>query len=234
MRYPMKLLLPLICLLVVLGNGFVSIPVSGQAVSTDQIQQHYHRAETAWKNRSSLLEAKVRVDQVLEEAPDHADALKLRAEVLMAMRRYMEALEDASRAIEISPKDGSAYLIHAEAARLNGDIELARTSLERAAKLMMNAGAAVHLQLSESAMRLGESDWAKAESYARVAHAQEPKNAQTYYQLARIFVLQGRIEAGATILEKGLRSSLLDPAFILNDSTLQQLGDHPAVSEYVN
>ena len=228
----MKHLLPLICLLVVLGNGFVTVTASGQASSREQIQQHYHRAETAWKNRSSLLEAKVRVDQVLEEAPDHADALKLRAEVLMAMRRYSEALNDARRAVEISPKDGSAYLILAEAARLNDDVELARTSLQRAAKLMMNAGAGVHLQLSESAMRLGEDDWAKAESYARVAHAQEPKNAQTYYQLARVFLLQERVEAAATILEKGFRSSLLDPAYILNDSTLQQLENHEAVANY--
>lgn len=200
--------------------------------SSEDIQQQFHRAETAWRNRSSLLEAKVRVDQVLEKAPNHADGLKLRAEVLMAMRRYTEALTDAERAIELSPNDGSAHLVLAEAARLNGDTELARISLENAGQLSINEGAALHLKLSESAMRLGEEGWTKAESFARVAHAKEPENAQAYYQLARIFILQNRMEAGATILEKGFRSSLLDSDYIRNDSTLQKLVDHSALSDY--
>ena len=209
--------------------------VPGQCVygqSTEEIQQQFYRAETAWRNRSSLLEAKVRVDQVLEEAPNHSDALKLRAEVLMAMRRYKEALLDAQKAIELSPNDGAAYLVLAEAARLNGDKELARTSLENAGRLSINDGAAIHLKLSESAMRLGNEGWTKAESFARVAHAKEPENAQAYYQLARIFILQNRIEAGATILEKGFRSYLLDPEYIRTDSTLQKLSDHPVLNEF--
>ena len=224
----MKHTLLLLCMVLSL------LPASRQAwgQSVDEIQQQYHRAETAWKNRSSLLEAKVRVDQVLEGEPDHADALKLRAEVLMAMRRYTEALMDAQRATQLSPNDGAAYLVLAEAARLNGDIALARTSLENAGRLSINDGAAIHLKLSESAMRLGEQGWTKAESFARVAHAKEPENIQAYYQLARIFILQNRKEAGATILEKGFRSMLLDPDYIRNDSTLQKLADHPVINEY--
>lgn len=199
---------------------------------SEEIQQQYHRAETAWRNRSSLLEAKVRVDQVLEEAPNHADALKLRAEVLMAMRRYKEALGDVQKAIEFNPNDGSAFLVLAEAARLNGDDALARSALEEAGRLSINDGAAIHLKLAESAMRLGEQGWTKAESFARVAHAKEPDNVQAYYLLARIFILQNRTEAGATILEKGFRSSLLDPEYIRADSTLQKLSDHPALNDF--
>lgn len=223
----MKHSILLFCLLLLL------LPVSGTlGQSVDDIQQQFHRAETAWKNRSSLLEAKVRVDKVLEGAPDHADALKLRAEVLMAMRRYKEALADAQKAIQLSPDDGAAFLVLAEAARLNGDIALARTSLENAGRLTINDGAAIHLKLSESAMRLGKEGWTKAESFARVAHAKEPENVQAYYLLARIFILQDRTEAGATILEKGFRSSLLDPEYIRTDTTLQKLADHPAINGY--
>ena len=211
----------------------VGMPVYGQQASPEQVQRHYHRAETAWKNRTSLLEAKVRVDRVLEEAPDHADALKLRAEVLMAMKRYEEALRDSRRATELNPDDPSAYLILAESARLDDRESLARQSLDKAATLSINEGADFHLKLSRSAMLLGEDDWPKSESYARIAHAKEPDNVEAYYQLARVFVLRGNREAGAKILEKGLKAFLLDPDYIRNDATLQSLEDHPTLEAYL-
>ncbi len=224
--------LPIVCVAVVLGL-YPARVVYSQASSTDQIQQHYHRAETAWKNRTSLLEAKVRVDRVLEEAPNHADALKLRAEVLIAMRRYREAIGDAQRATELNKEDGSAYLILAEAARLHGDKMLARRALDTAAMLSMEEGADFHLKLSRSAMLLGEPEWTKAESYARVARAKDPQNPEVYYQLARVFMVRGRADDAATILEQGFQASLLDPVYIRNDSTLSDLNDHVQLVPYL-
>ena len=204
----------------------------GQAQSADQLQQHYHRAETAWKNRTSLLEAKVRVDQILEQAPDHEDALKLRAEVLMAMKRYREAVIDSKRATELNPDDAAAHLILAEAARLTGNKPMARRSLERAAVLSVNEGADFHLKLSQSALLLGPEDWGRAESYARLAYAKEPDNAEAYYQLARVFVLRDNADAGATILEQGFEAEMVDTEYIRNDTTLNQLLNHEQLARF--
>jgi tetratricopeptide (TPR) repeat protein len=208
-------------------------PVHGQAGPPEQIQRSLLRAETAWRNRTSLLEAKVRVDQVLEEAPNHADALKLRAEVLIAMQRYQEALVDAQRATEINPRDGAAYLILAEAARLNDDFDLARHSLERAAALAIEESADFHIRLSRSAMLLGEDDLDMAESYARVALAKDRNFAGAYYQLARIFLLKNRAEDAVSTLVRGFQAELLDPIYLENDSTLQILKDHQQIIEFM-
>ena len=99
---------------------------AGQIKPPEQVQMQFHRAQTAWRNQTSILEAKVRVDQVLRDAPNHAEAWKLRAEVLIAMQRYGDALHDAQQATLLAPEDGGAFLILAEAARLNNNADLAR------------------------------------------------------------------------------------------------------------
>lgn len=210
-----------------------TLPALGQGNPAEAVQRSFHRAETAWRNRTSLLEAKVRVDQVLEASPDHADALKLRAEVLLAMNRFREALEDARRATEINPRDGEAYFILAEAARLNGERMLARQSLETAATMAIDEGADFHIRLSRSAMLLGEEDWDLAESYARVALANNKNFAGAYYQLARVFLLLDREEDAITTLVRGFQAELLDPIYLENDSTLKALKDHDRIVDFV-
>ncbi len=204
----------------------------GQIKQPEQIQMQFHRAQTAWRNQTSILEAKVRVDQVLRDAPNHAEAWKLRAEVLIAMERYQDALHDAEKATLLDPGDGEAFLILAEAARLNQNNELAISSLEKAATLSINAGADFHIKLSRSAVLLGESELNMAESFARVALAKDPDYAEAYYQLARVFVLQKRIEDAATTLIRGFHAELLDPVYIGFDSTLATLRPHPKLKIY--
>ena len=208
--------------------------VFGQVKPEEQIQMNFHRAETAWRNRTNLLEAKVRADHVLRDAPDHANALKLRAEVLIAMERYAEALVDAERATELDPNDGSAYLIMTEAARLTGNLPLARTSLERAAQLALEEGADFHIRLSRSALLLEKQDWDMAESFARVALAKDRNYAAAYYQLARVFAIQDRDEDAITTLVRGFEADLLDAVYVRNDSTLGRLVTHQRLEEFVN
>ena len=206
----------------------------GQTQPSEQVQMEFHRAQTAWRNQTSILEAKVRVDQVLRDAPNHAEAWKLRAEVLIGMHRYEDALHDAEQAILLASEDGGAFLILAEAARLNDNAELARSSLEKAATLSINAGADFHIKLSRSAVLLGESELNMAESFARVALAKDPNYAEAYYQLARVFVLQQRNDDAATTLLRGFHADLLDPVYIGLDEILGVLKDHPELSEYFN
>ena len=206
----------------------------GQVKPDERVQMNFHRAETAWRNRTSLLEAKVRADQVLRAAPDHANALKLRAEVLIAMERYEDALQDAERATTLDPNDGSAHLLLAEAARLAGNTALARGALERAASLAIEEGAEFHIRLSRIALLLGEEDWGMAESYARVALAKDRNSPAAYYQLARVFAKQDRIEDAITTLTRGFESDLLDAVYLKSDSTLSRLAGHDRLMEYMN
>ena len=209
-------------------------PAYAQTNPDELIQMNFHRAETAWRNRTSLLEAKVRADHVLRDAPNHADALKLRAEVLMAMERYEEALRDAKHAASLNPNDGAAHLILAEAARLRGDSALARSSLEQAARLAIEEGAEFHIRLSRSALLLEEKEWEMAESYARVALAKDQNYAAAYYQLARVFAMQDRTEAAVTTLLRGFQANLLDGVYLREDSTLSRLIDHEELRGFVN
>ena len=212
-------------LMVLLLSG--SHEAYGQIKPPEQVQMQFHRAETAWRNQTSILEAKVRVDQVLREAPNYAGAWKLRAEVLIAMERYADAMRDAEQATLLDPEDGDAFLILAEAARLNNQPLLARNSLKKASTLSLDAGADFHIKLSRSAALLGESDLSMAESFARVALAKEPDYAEAYYQLARVFVLQKRNEDAATTLQRGFQAELLDPVYVGFDSVLSTLRGHP-------
>jgi predicted Zn-dependent protease len=192
------------------------------------IQSQLHRAETAWRSGGSLLEAKVRADEVLRANPDHPEALKLRADVLLALDRYNEALRDARRATELDPTDGRAYWILAESARLSGDLSTTRDALREAAGMITDDNAEFHVMLSGVAMNVEELEL--AESFARVARAREPTHAAAHYQLARVFILQGRLDDAVTILLGGLNEQFLDPRFIREDSTLGSLSRHPALA----
>lgn len=185
------------------------------------VQTELHRAETAWRSGGSLLEAKIRADEVLRQAPDHPAALKLRAEVLLALKRYDDAIPDARRATELDPTDGQSYWILAESARLSGDPELARETLRRAANQVTSENADVHLLLSRVAVDVEELELAV--SFARVARAKDNGYAEAYYQLARVFLVQGRPEAAVTVLAEGFQARVLDPRAIRQDPMLQAL-----------
>lgn len=202
---------------------------SAQNPRPSALNIQFHRAETAWRSGTSVLEAKTRVDRVLRELPNDQAALKLRAQILMSMNRPSDALADARRAVELSPNDGEAHLILAEAALLNGDRALAGKEVEAAAeRLLENAGH--HLRLSWIALRLGNLD--EAEAFARIALALDGRQPAAYYQLAQIFVLQERPDDAVAILLRGFEASVIDPNAVRRDSTLSRLVTHPSLSPY--
>ena len=223
----MRILRRHIWLLVVLVSGSIAVSTNAQGRRPPELDVQYHRAETAWKSGASVLEAKARVDRVLKEIPDDSEALKLRAQVLMAMKRHEEALADAQRAVSLTPQDGEAFLILSEAARLNGDEKLAVDALDAAAERVME-GAEFHIRLSWNAALLGQLE--RAEAFARIAHNAEPARAAAYYQLARVFVMKNQNDDAAAILAKGLRGNLLDPAAIQRDTVLTRLSGHETLS----
>jgi tetratricopeptide (TPR) repeat protein len=222
-------LLRVVAGVVLLWLGGMAAPAQGQIVRPPELSMQYHRAEAALKSGTSLLEAKARVDRVLEELPEDAEARKLRAEVLIAMGRPEEALEDARRAVELSPGDGGAYLLLSEAARLCGNTELAIQTMDKAAEYAPD-DAPLHVRLSWNAMELGQLE--KAEAFARIALALRPNDAAAYQQLARAFILQSKNEAAAEILARGLRSAVIPMDAVKRDTVLVQLLTHPLLSPF--
>lgn len=200
---------------------------SAQDRRPPELDVEFHRAEKAWRSGASVLEAKIRVDRVLDELPADPEARKLRAQILMSMDRYEEALTDARQAVQLRPQDGEAYLVLSEAARMNDDEHLAINALDAAAERVLE-DADFHIRLSWNASLLGQLD--RAEAYARIALALGPTRAPAYYQLARVFVRKEQIDDAAAILSRGLRQDLLDPATIQNDSVLTKISGHDALA----
>ena len=201
-----------------------------QALRSPELNVQYHRAETAWRSGTSMLEAKARVDRVLKALPDDREARKLRAQVLMALGRHEEALDDAIRAVELDPKDGEAHVILCEAARLTGNLPQAEKALDDASHHLRDQ-VDLHIRLSWNAVELEQLD--KAEAFARIALNLDSLDAGAYYQLARVFMLQGVPDNAATILARGFRASLLDAAIIRQDPPLQPLLEHPDLQAWL-
>jgi len=222
-----------VLLLVVLLFGGSAVPVPGgaQGVRPPDLSAQFHRAETAWRSGASILEAKARIDRVLESRPNDAEALRLRAQVLMGMDRPQEALRDARRAVTIDPKSAESQLVLCEVARTAGERMLAEQSLQTASELVFD-DAALHVRLSWNAVLLDQVE--KAEAFARTALALDADAPSAYYQLARVFVLQDHPDAAAMILSKGFRRLLLDPSTVRGDSLLTRLTGHPTVQPHLN
>lgn len=217
----------LIAVLLLYGSFAVTASMA-QDRRPPELDVQFNRAETAWKSGASVLEAKARVDRVLNVIPDDGEARKLRAQILMAMERPEEALFDARQAVKLQPQDGEAYLILSEAARFNGNHHLAVEALDAAAERVLE-DADFHIRLSWNAALLGQFD--RAEAFARIALALDSTKAAAYYQLARVFVQKNQADDAAAILEKGLRSNFLDPVAIRKDTVLTRVAGHGTLME---
>lgn len=201
-----------------------------EPVRSPELNQQFHRAETAWKSGTSPLEAKARVDRVLEALPNDAEARKLRAQVLLSMNRPEAALADVQRAIDLGVRDGEAYLILCEAARLSGKPDVAKQALDAASDLVLG-DAALHVRFSWNAVALDRLE--QAEAFARVARALDPWDPMAYYQLARVFVLKDQVDDAAAVLASGLEASIVDPLVMSQDTTLRRIIGHTALKPYV-
>ena len=183
------------------------------------MDQQLQRARTAFVTGSSLLEAKARVDRVLSALPADAEARVLRAEILLRMERFDEALLDAREATRLAPSNGQAHLAVAEAALRNGDARMAELAMDRAASLVVD-DAAAHIRLSRMARALDRDE--RSVAFARIAVALDGQSAAARYELARAFVFSGNLPAARSIVKAGLEEGLLSPEFVTSDSLLVQ------------
>ncbi|MDX1741831.1 MAG: tetratricopeptide repeat protein, partial [Rhodothermales bacterium] len=153
--------------------------------------------------------------------PSDTEALLLRARVELAMKHHADALRDARRAAELQPDHGDAHFVLVQAARLAGDTTAALTALERSLALL-ESDPLKHIVLSREALLLGEYE--TSESLARVAVALDGTNPQAQYQLARTLAIQGKTDAAALVVRRGLEDGLLNADDIRQDPVLDSTG----------
>lgn len=210
-------------LLLVVAASVACVPseATGQEGRSAKLNAEFHRAQAAWASGGSLLEAKARLDNVIEALPRDDEALKLRAKVLLALQRNSAAYDDAVRAVEADSGDSEAHQILSQAARLVGDTTAAVRALRRAAETIGD-DAPAHVRLSYEAMALGLTE--EAESLARVAVVLDPQGAAARYQLARALAVAGKTKDATTVLAKGIQESILTHTAIESDSVLIATG----------
>jgi len=187
-----------------------------------RLNVQFHRAETAWKSGSSLLEAKARIDRVLTELPMDAEARKLRAGIYLSMGAPGKSLEDALAAAELDSSDGEAQLLICESAVRIGDLETALLALDSSADLFLEQST-FHVRLSRCAVDLNKYD--AAEAYARTALAGDSRNAETHLQLARVFILSDEYNKAVTVLNRAIESRILSSVVIRRDSVFAVVMD---------
>lgn len=204
-----------------------SATISGERLERPpDLKQDFFRAERAWRSGSNLLEAKVRLDRVLDFLPDDHEAVRLRARVLLALDRPADALDDAARLTELLPLDADAWILRAEACLDRGITDSATVALRRAARLTTDEPGD-HARMSRLAQRLDLLD--EAETYARVGLAMAPDDPSLHSRLAHVFVAQGRPNDAATLLARALQSGVYRPDLLTSDPVLAPLRNHPTL-----
>lgn len=211
-----------------------SAPLSAQvadvrALRPQELNLQYHRALTAFHSGASLLEAKARVDIVLADLPDDTDALKLRADILLALDRPTDALRDAGAAVRLNPLDGEAHVLLCESAVASGNHARAVTSLTTATELFLG-DISKYVRLSACAVATGQIP--EAEALARIAMATGDKDGRGRLQLARIFMVSEREESAVAVLQQGLQERALRPSDVRRDTILSPLMERPELAPF--
>jgi tetratricopeptide (TPR) repeat protein len=216
----------------VAAPALAQVPTRTQrSIRPPELNVQFHRAETAWKSGTSLLEAKARIDRVIRVLPNDLEARKLRAGIFLSMGQPDRAAIDARRAVLLGPDDGEAHLLLCEASVRTDRQVAALTALQHSAELLIDQPG-LHIRLSRCAIALGRLD--EAEAYARIALAGDDMNASAYLQLARVFIIVRQFQKCVTVLEKGLRLGLIQPSQIRNDSMLHVVADDGLLADFMD
>lgn len=196
------------------------LPAGAQEFRPPELNVQFHRARTAWSSGSSLLEAKARIDRVIEALPEDVEALKLRAAIELDLNRPEAALRDANRAAELAPENGEAHLLRCEAASRSGALTEAEHALQLASNLFLQR-IDHYVRLSACALSIGATT--RAESLARVAVAQDDSDPRGHIQLARVFLSSQRSDAARAVVDRMISSSMVSRMAVMADSQLARL-----------
>ena len=168
-----------------------------------EAQLHQARTERA---DGHLFQAIATLTRILSVHSDHAEALCLRAGILLAMGQTTEALADADNLVRLNPSSAPARCLQARILQVSGHIAEAIEAAQEAHRLDTdNVEAALLLAtLCEQGHRRKEALSLYDDTIAR-----HPSNAEAYLLRGRL-KMQLRDQVGAT--EDFQRALKLDPA----------------------
>ena len=181
--------------------------------------------------------ARARIEEVLEEDRSNIDALKMRAERLIAEDRPGQAIADLRSALDQAPRDTEILSTMAEAHLRDGSPELAQEQLAQAVQISNNAApeslryarflverdraqlaqsvlTAIERPTMDSYALLGQvmvqnEDWAQARSLVETLREMDDPRAEKIAQSVQTAILfrQDRIEEGLAALESNIEGA---------------------------
>ena len=153
---------------------------------------------------------------------DFIEARLLRAEALVQMQQYKEAMEDIDTILAQDPEDESAILLRGKIEEATGDKEKAESSYQKVTELNpFNEQAFLYL----GQLYITQNKLAEAIELFTEATELNPNFAEAYHERGRAKVLNGDKEGSAEDMKKGLE---LNPKEIQNFNG--QYGNQPGGS----
>jgi tetratricopeptide (TPR) repeat protein len=151
-------------------------------------------------------EARAGVDAMLARSPDDADALALRAVILVARNETERALADGRRAVELAPRSAPARIALSYAQQADLQLEAARATMEEGVAAQPR-DALARARLAEVLLTLGLR--ADAEQAARAAAELAPDLGRAQTTLGFAALVRQRPSEAQAVFQRAIR---LDPA----------------------
>ncbi len=173
--------------------------------------------------------------RILEQEPNHFNALLKAGEILASMGKYPDAIAYHQRALQVRPADTRPLYSLANDFASQGDLDKAKAILQKIVEIRPRAAVSASRRLRELYMR--EGDWARAlEVHHRIEKLNEkrktpdPREAKIgigiRYQLAMKHLEDDKNKVALNLFQKILKEdALFIPAYIRVGEILRELGD---------
>jgi tetratricopeptide (TPR) repeat protein len=210
MRLRNKLLFPLFltALLIAAAPGLAQDAGSPAVGDDPEAPAPVARADLGAVNelvrQGSYPEAETALALLQEEFPDEVRVLLLRGEVLLALRRFDEALPPLRRCAELDPDRERIHFQLATALQVTGDLPGAIEAYGKEIELNDATDVKVMAHLNRSLLLEQERDWAAAARELEAVLLLEPGRVEAYGDIASLYIKAGEIDTAAERLNAGL------------------------------
>jgi lipopolysaccharide biosynthesis regulator YciM len=173
--------------------------------------------------------------KILEQEPNHFNALLKAGEVQVAKGKYAEGIDYHQRARQARPEDTRPLYALANDYAIQGDLDKAKAILQRMIEIRPRHAVSAYRRLRELFMR--EGDWARAlEVHNRIERltekgvAQSPKDERTgigiRYQLAMKQLTEDKPKVALNLFQRILKEHpKFIPAYIRVGEIMREIGD---------
>lgn len=178
--------------------------------------------------------------RILEQDPNHFNALLKSGEVLVTLGRYAEAIERHQRARQLRPEDVRPLYALAADYAAQGDVDKAKTILQKIVEIRPRAAVSASRRLRDLYMR--EGDWTRAlEVHNRIERLAEkgaavlPREGRIgvgiRYQLGMKHLSEDKGKLALNLFQRILKEDpKFIPAYIRVGEILREMGDDQEAS----